>query len=133
MDKLIARKTGLSARSSLTEEVRKAKSHEIFLKLKQRIRPEDMIGCYVSMRDEADTHELIMWCLSENIRIAVPRTVGSTLHFHQIHSLSELKPGSFGVMEPESGEIIAPEAFDLMIVPLSADGWVAQSSRENVV
>ena len=80
----------------------------------------DIISCYVSMRDEVSTEEILDWCFSQKKTLAVPKTLKHTLEFQVIHSRNDLKPGIFGVSEPEGGEILSPDQFDLILVPLSA-------------
>ena len=50
-----------------------------------------------------------------------PRACGESLTFHKVESLEELKPGRFGVPEPDSGSVsIEPGKLDLVIVPGTA-------------
>ncbi len=47
-----------------------------------------------------------------------PRVSGSSLSFHRVKSLDELKPGKFGIPEPDAGSFsAAPGELDLIIVP----------------
>lgn len=58
--------------------------------------------CYVSTDIEVDTTGIIRRSLQNGKRVAVPRCIPGTreMEFYYIHSLDELSPGSFGVMEP---------------------------------
>lgn len=57
---------------------------------------------YVSTSIEVDTHAIIRNALADGKRVAVPRCVPGTrdMEFYLIGGLSELRPGSFGVLEP---------------------------------
>lgn len=85
-----------------------------------RIRGKSMIGIYVSMKDEADTHRIIDYCFSTGIRVMVPKTVKNTLEFYEITSFDDLRKGCFGVMEPVKGSPADPACAEIMFVPLSA-------------
>ena len=58
--------------------------------------------CYVSTSIEVDTLSIIDRALQQGKRVAVPRCVPGTreMEFYYIHSLDDLSPGTFGVMEP---------------------------------
>ena len=107
-------------RSLLHEEERIEKSSRITEQLKKIVQDCGTVCCYVSMPEEVRTDELIGWMLSAGIRVAVPKTAGSTLEFYVIRSFSELESGTFGVREPVSGERISVSECDLVIVPLCA-------------
>lgn len=58
---------------------------------------------YVSTPIEVDTYMIIENALNDGKRVAVPRCIPETrlMEFHYINSMSELKPGTFGVLEPD--------------------------------
>ena len=58
---------------------------------------------YVSTAIEVDTRRIIEKALEDGKTVAVPRCVPGTrtMEFYAISSLQELRPGSFGVLEPE--------------------------------
>ncbi|NLN81487.1 MAG: 5-formyltetrahydrofolate cyclo-ligase [Clostridiales bacterium] len=58
---------------------------------------------YVSTKTEIDTLPLIDMALAEGKTVAVPRCVEGTrnIEFYRISSISELSPGTFGVLEPD--------------------------------
>lgn len=58
---------------------------------------------YVSNPIEVDTRAVISACLEQGKTVAVPRCVPGTreLEFYRITTLSQLKPGAFGIWEPE--------------------------------
>lgn len=61
---------------------------------------------YVSTDIEVDTREIIRTALADGKRVAVPRCVPGTclMEFYYIESLEQLKPGTFGVLEPDPDE-----------------------------
>lgn len=65
----------------------------------------DVILIYVSKPIEVDTIAVISAALEKGKRVAVPRCIPETrgMEFYEITSIDELKPGSFGVLEPVPG------------------------------
>ena len=120
MKKAEARTDGLKNRSDLTEAERKDFNASIARKVMDAVSSARVIGCYVSFGNEADTHELIRNLLKEGRQVAVPKTYRDHLEFHLIGSLEELKPGIWGIPEPDNDRIILPSAIDIMLVPLSS-------------
>ena len=120
MDKKDARIAGLQRRASLSAEERAEKSRRITEKILPLLAEQTLVGCYVSMRDEVSTEDIIRFCLANRIPAAVPRVQGKTLVFMKITPDTRWTTSSFGVREPEDGEIADPEEISLMIVPLSA-------------
>ena len=119
-DKKHARKSGLQSRSFLDLEERFRKSRRIQEKAIRMIRKEDIVGCYVSMKEEVETYRILQFCLDHDIPLAVPKTTGKTLVFHRIDSLDELKEGTFHVMEPDNDNVVDIEAITIMFVPLTS-------------
>jgi len=81
---------------------------------------------YVSKGSEVDTHAMIKESLGNSPsncigikRVVVPVTDmnAGELLLSEIHGLDELKPGSFGVPEPEIISKVEPSEIDLVIVP----------------
>ena len=120
MDKQEARRTGREARKALTPEERKKADARIFGKVKDVLKGASLIGCYISLAEEADTRRILEYCREQGIRTAVPKVKGRTLVFHEIDSLSDTEPGQFGVLEPVRERPVRPEDMDLMLVPLTA-------------
>lgn len=119
-DKKAARRLGLQARASIPAEERSRRCAHLTERMKPYLDKYDIIGCYVSMKDEADTYGILNDCFIKKKTVCVPRVQGNTLIFMGITSLDDLEPGSFGVMEPVNGRIIDPKDIELMIIPLSA-------------
>ena len=78
---------------------------------------------YVSTAIEVDTFKIIEGALKDGKKVAVPRCIPDTrfMEFHYIDSIEQLKPGTFGVLEPQETLPIV-EDFDscLMLLPALA-------------
>lgn len=59
---------------------------------------------YVSTEDEVNTRGIIDYALKLGKKVAVPRTIPekNIMEFYQISSLDDLKPGKYGILEPEA-------------------------------
>ncbi len=120
MDKVTARNNGLRARSQLPETLRSHYDSLLLRKMIDAAADAELVGCYVSMKDEADTRAFLEWCFRTKKPVAVPLAENGTLSFHCIASFADLHPGTFGVMEPAAERNVDPEKIDLMFVPLSS-------------
>ena len=120
MEKKTARSIGLSARAGIPADRRMQYNEDLLRQMKQLAEDRRLIGCYVSMKDEADTLAFLAWCFEQHKPVAVPLVEGNTLTFHQITSMQDLHPGTFGVMEPAKEHAAACSEIDLMFVPLSS-------------
>lgn len=78
----------------------------------------DVVFCYVSFENEISTHNLINALLKEK-RVVVPYCAdkNGTMICVEIKSLSDLKEGSFGILEPQSPIEFNKEEIDLCIIP----------------
>lgn len=120
MDKKTARKTGLKNRSLLTPEQRERKSRDIFIQTLNVIHDAQMVGCYVSMKDEVSTDEILHYCFIMRIPVCVPKVEDHTLSFYEIASRDDLGPGVFGTEEPVTKKKVNLSDIDVMLVPLSS-------------
>ena len=88
----------------------------------------DVILTYVSTAIEVSTERIILTALSDGKRVACPRCIDGTreMDFYFIDSLDDLKPGTFGVREPEMDQKMLYDSTGrpVCIVPgLSFDRW----------
>ena len=120
LDKKIARAKGLQARALLSLKERNQKSHVVSQEVISRIHAGMVIGCYVSIKDELNTSEILKYCFANDIIVCVPKVVENTLQFYQIKSNHDLVPAPFGLLEPNVTEMIPVQKIDMMIVPLSS-------------
>lgn len=75
--------------------------------------------CYASLPDEPDTWALLRIAWQRGKRTALPRCEGAgQMRFFLADGMHALRPGSFGVMEPDAScPLYDPSAADLCIVP----------------
>jgi len=77
----------------------------------------ETIFCYVSFNQEVRTSDIIAQALLDRKKVYVPKIEHGNMKFIEIMSLSDLAPGFFGILEPESKEEIIPGLNNLVIVP----------------
>jgi 5-formyltetrahydrofolate cyclo-ligase len=90
----------------------------------------DVIASYVSKKDEVQTSGILLSAFSSGKRVLVPRSdpASMSLFFHEIESLDQLAPGSFGVLEPPVESKVVPlSESQLVIVPVVA--WDGRGRR----
>jgi len=79
---------------------------------------------YAAFRSEMETRGLIAAALEQEKRVCVPQcqAEGRLLFPRRIRSLADLKPGSYGIPEPDAlaCPAVAPEELDLVLVPGAA-------------
>lgn len=104
-EKKALRKKMLALREGLTGEQVMLASRECLKKIMSfpAYRASNWIYCYLSFRNELDTVSMIHTFLAEGKRLAVPRIEGKEMHFYEIHSLRDCRPGTMGILEPHLG------------------------------
>ncbi|MBR2896134.1 MAG: 5-formyltetrahydrofolate cyclo-ligase [Oscillospiraceae bacterium] len=77
--------------------------------------------CYIGTDREIDTRALLERALADGKRLALPLCVGKgIMEARAIQSLDDLVAGKFNIPAPHADcPVVAPEAFDLVIVPCS--------------
>lgn len=75
------------------------------------------LALYSPILNEVFTEEIFRQARQEKRLIAYPRVKGSTLEFIEVESPQDLRPGAFGVMEPEGACQILVEGLDMVVVP----------------
>ena len=85
------------------------------------ITNEHIINCnlllvYVSYNSEVDTINIIKYFLGKKI-VAVPKIENNIMNFYLINSLSDLKEGTFGILEPISNKIVTEFTNTVSITP----------------
>lgn len=121
LDKQSIRKTMKQKRLFLDKETFFHNSEIIFNKIinHSQYKKARIVGVYVSMNNEVDTHHLIEYMLKDHI-VVTPKVNGNNMDFFRIESFSDLKEGYFHVLEPITKEVVEPSDIDLMIVPMLA-------------
>ncbi len=132
MSKTDLRQAALKSRRSLTNENLGALSAEVkrmLLELPEFVEART-VATYVAKSDEVQTAGVIDAALAGGKRVLVPRADPASLQlsFFEIHSLSELSPGSFGVLEPGEGALRFPLSdSEVVLVPVVA--WDEKGHR----
>lgn len=76
----------------------------------------EKILVYADYNHEVITRYLIMEAWKNGKEVAVPKVVGKEMVFYRLTDFEQLKPGYFGIPEPEEGEAVNWENA-LMIMP----------------
>lgn len=76
-----------------------------------------LVLTYVSLKEEVDTIELIKHSLNRGKQVAVPKCEGNDIVFYYINNLYDLEEGNFGILEPETNEIVKDFDNSICIVP----------------
>lgn len=117
------RKRALAARRAVGEEQRAHYSHEIACRLFETeiYRASEHIMCYADYNCEVQTHEICERILADKKTLYLPRCGVSERRLTPcaVSSLGSLKPGAYGIPEPE-GAGAEPEILQLVIVPMTA-------------
>lgn len=117
------RKRMIRLREALPAEEVQEKSKAILRRLQRDpiYRQAQCIHCYVSFRNEVDTHALIEDALGRGIQVVVPvnKLEQKQLHHYRIEGLHELEVGPFGILVPKPAfrRPIPIEDVDLVVVP----------------
>lgn len=123
LDKPRLRKEAAARRAAVTERTQRSRA------IAERVRdlPEyaaaATVLCYVSIRSEVETRDLLEFIFADGKTAVVPRCFGDVLRLFRLGSLDELVPGNFGILEPplawdaEPGRGVAPAEVDLALLP----------------
>ena len=119
MNKENLRKKYLYIRRNILPEDKEKYNKEIFEKIinLQEYIENKLILTYVSLKDEVDTLKLIEYSLSIGKKVAVPKCIGKEMRFKYLTSISELKEGYFGILEPINNNIVDEFSESICIVP----------------
>ena len=84
----------------------------------------ETVFCYVSTAREPDTLPLLRAVMESGRRLVVPRCrEGGEMDAAEIRSLTELRPGRYGIPEPsEEAPVVSPEQISLALIPALALG-----------
>ena len=73
---------------------------------------------YAALPEEAATDAIAREALRRGIRLVYPRSLASgALSLHAVGSLGELRPGRYGIREPEAGPVVPAREIDAALVP----------------
>lgn len=71
---------------------------------------------FVNYSSECDTSNIINYCFENEIKIAVPRVEGKYMDFYYISSINDLKPGTYGIMEPITNDLCVSDNNNTLII-----------------
>lgn len=122
-EKRLVRREIIYRRDALTIGVRKVKDESIRARL--TALPEFIkartILFYASFRSEVDTFELLRYSILNKKTVVLPKVdeQNTSLTLYEIHTMADLAPGCYGILEPQAAEDRSmPDAgIDLVIVP----------------
>lgn len=82
----------------------------------------EAVFCFVGVGREIDTRPILEDCLKRGVRLAVPRCYGQgMMKALEIHSLEELHPAPFGLLEPRDTALeVMPESIEFAVIPCLA-------------
>ncbi len=76
------------------------------------------IALYSPILNEVRTESIFFNAIQTEKEVYFPRVNGSSLDFHRVHNLEQLKPSKFGVLEPEITSFKAHiKEIDVFIIP----------------
>ena len=120
-EKQQCRRQFAAVRDAMTAEERAAVQSAICARLTASdvYRGADLILSYVAIRSEVETRGIISHALAHNKTVAVPLCVGDQMEFYCISALNQLRPGRFGVPEPDPATCVNcdPPPTALCLVP----------------
>ncbi|MDO5715364.1 MAG: 5-formyltetrahydrofolate cyclo-ligase [Tissierellia bacterium] len=107
----------MGKRKSLSPEIRREKDQLIFQRLIDSFLYQENknIFIFVSSFDEVNTHPMIEQALKDGKKVSVPKVMGKEMVAIEIKSLSELSPGTMGILEPTNEQEM--EKIDLCVTP----------------
>lgn len=120
VDKKIFRRRFLESRLTLSLKDVKTMSEKIISSLfsLQEFKKAVTVMFYADARNEVQTREAIKLALAMGKRVVLPKVKKDRgLLAVEIKDISDLKPGTFGILEPESDDGLEPEVIDLVVVP----------------
>lgn len=117
------RKTILSRRDALADNLRISWSHAICTRLQGLLDQENLQFplFYVSFRSEVETHDLIRSRLQQGLFVAAPIThrADRRLEPRRITHWNQLRLGTYGILEPDAANtaLVPPCDLSAVIVP----------------
>ena len=117
-EKRAIRKQIFAARKQCTEEQVETWSRLLTDRLTElpEFQTASRILAYADYNHEVMTRFLIESAWKAGKEVAVPKVVGKDMIFYRFTDYEQLKPGYFGIPEPESGDVVNWETA-LMIMP----------------
>lgn len=120
MNKLLARKIGISSRNSLQIDVVKKYSNVICNKLLQFLKEKKCtnIFVYYSNKNEVETISLIKKLIEFGFLVSVPYVVNDVMFASKVDNNTKYSKNMYGIMQPT--KLITADKIDVAICPLTA-------------
>lgn len=111
----------LKEQRSMSRVGREASDKELFDQLSElpQWRKAKTVFLFVGVLPEPNTALLLPRLISGGVRIAAPLSAASgRMEARQITDVEQLKPGRFGILEPQEGcPLVSKEEIELVLVP----------------
>jgi 5-formyltetrahydrofolate cyclo-ligase len=106
----------------LPDHLRLAESRSVCRRVIEHLPKEPFrAAVYFPMRSEVDVRPLIEELLKRGCTLFMPRAEGKGFEFRQIHNLTDLVPGPFGIKEPtDKTDLIDKTTVQYIFTPGSA-------------
>lgn len=107
-------------RREADEETLHEKSLQILDRFRQiaAYRDASLLLAYVDAKREVETRLLMRGAWNDGKKVAAPRVDGNgIMHFYYLHSLEDLEPGAFGIMEPRTECPLCEPEQGLLLMP----------------
>ncbi|MEW5845176.1 MAG: 5-formyltetrahydrofolate cyclo-ligase [Bacteroidota bacterium] len=104
---------------TLNPELARQKADYVFSEIESMalFRQAKTVLAFWSLSDEIDTHEFVIKWASDK-RMVLPVVVGDELELRLFTGVEQMEQSSsFGIMEPQTGQLIKPEEIDFAIIP----------------
>ncbi len=120
LDNRAIRKRMIAKRKALSEVEVKRKSEQICERCLPYVHQAKSVGIYSPINNEVDVTSLLT--LAQHNRIfALPRVISKTeMEMVSWHNNILMSCSSFGIQEPQEGEILTPTDLDVILIPLVA-------------
>lgn len=102
-EKAMLRQKLLHRRAALKNRKDRDKAIYNRILMNKQYRTAENIFIYISKSEETDTKALIEYSLESGKRLFAPYCMpdSTEMQFYRFHSLEELRPGGFGVLQPD--------------------------------
>lgn len=114
------RRSLLEKRWNLTENQRQEMSQLASARAIEQpmLEQASTLYLYSATDDELSLAILMDWALRNHKVVGMPKVHGDMMDFYQIHSLEDLRPGAFGILEPvEQHCVLLHDADAICMVP----------------
>ena len=82
----------------------------------------DTVMLYMALKDEVPMDTLMRHAFSEGKQVVLPRCEDGNILPCLTNGFADLRPGTYGILEPEKHRIVAPGEIDLILAPGMAFG-----------